>query len=329
MLATLFLTLLLPQTPAVTAVPEVLPASKCAPLNEPPCSYVLSQHAKALVKPDDRAVAWIRGKHNGGAIPWRHFLAGPRVINDTYGLFFYDPEGGYVAAYEKAYGYELHGWRRGVMVVRHTDGTLFSALTGEAFAGPRQGQRLNRVPNLCTTWGHWLMLHPESTAYDLFDGAKYPVVELPTTPDPVSVQSRGPVDARLPAEAEVLGVRVGAVYMAFPLDGLPSRAVLQDKVGGFTIAVLWLASTHSAVAFRAAKDGALLELAVDPVAADADPFKDRNTGTRWSMAGRGIDGLLRGHELEWVDGVQCKWFAWVAEHPETAIHQRAAAAASK
>ena len=60
----------------------------------------------------------------------------------------------------------------------------------------------------------------------------------------------------------------------------------------------------------------------DPIAADVDPFRDTNTGTRWSIAGRAIDGLLRGHELVWVDSIQCRWFAWSAEHPDTAVHHR-------
>ena len=64
------------------------------PLREPPCSYCSTEHRKGLVRDDDPVLAWIRGAHNGGAIPVRHFLAGPRVINDTYGLFFYDPDGG-------------------------------------------------------------------------------------------------------------------------------------------------------------------------------------------------------------------------------------------
>lgn len=282
------------------------------------------QATKAMVRGDERVVAWLRGKHNGGCAPLRHFLAGPRVVNDTYGLFFYDPEGGYVAAYQKDYGYTLHGWRRGVMVVRHEDGTLFSALTGEAFDGPRRGQRLVRVPSMTTQWASWLQMHPESTAYDLFAGDRYPIVELPTADEPRSVMSRGPLDARLPADAFVLGVEVGAAHMAFPLDGLPERAVLQDKVGDWTIAVLWLGTSKTATAFRAVKDGTLLTLQPEAIAPEVAPFRDTNTGTRWSIAGRGIDGLLRGHELVWVDSVHCKWFAWSAEHPDTSIHQAAA-----
>ena len=60
------------------------------PLTEPPCSYCSTENRKGLVRADDRVVAWIRGTHNGGAIALRHFLAASRVINDTYGLFFYD-----------------------------------------------------------------------------------------------------------------------------------------------------------------------------------------------------------------------------------------------
>src|SRR5260370_38395171 len=62
-------------------------------LTEPPCSYCSTQNRKGLVRSDDVVIAWIRGAHNGGAIPIRHFLAPPGSINHTYGLFFYYPYG--------------------------------------------------------------------------------------------------------------------------------------------------------------------------------------------------------------------------------------------
>ena len=117
-----------------------------------PCSYCSTQHRKNLIAGDDRVISWIRGAHNGGAIPLRHFLSAPRVINDTYGLFFYDPDGGYVAAYKKDYGYEFYGWRRGVMVIRGRDGYALvgvdrcrhrrAAEGEETGADPQPGDRL-------------------------------------------------------------------------------------------------------------------------------------------------------------------------------------------
>src|ERR687887_737909 len=118
------------------------------PLTEPPCSYCSTQNRKGLIRSDDRVIAWLRAVHNGGAIPIRLFLAAPRVINDTYGLFFYDADGDYVTAFAKDYGYEFYGWRRGVMVARGADGTLWSALTGIAFEGPQKGKRLPRIPSM-------------------------------------------------------------------------------------------------------------------------------------------------------------------------------------
>src|SRR5690349_8244451 len=56
-------------------------------LTEPPCSYCSTENRKGFIAPNERVIAWVRGQHNGGAIPLRHFIAASRVINDTYGLF--------------------------------------------------------------------------------------------------------------------------------------------------------------------------------------------------------------------------------------------------
>ena len=299
----------------------VLKPNLFTPLTEPPCSYCSTQHRKGLVRDDDLVVAWIRGAHNGGAIPVRHFLAGPRIINDTYGLFFYDPDGGYIAAYQKDYGYTFHGWRGGVMVVRGRDGTLFSALTGVAFDGPQKGKKLTRIPSLTTTWGHWRMLHPESTAYDLYDGSKYAVTDLPTKINPEAEKSIGPVDPRLQAGRLVHGIEVGGVAKAYVLPTDKERACFTDHVGETVLAVFWYAPTRSSVAFERALDGRQLTFFVDEISPETAPFKDKETGTRWSLAGRGIDGPLRGKELTWVPGVQAKWYAWSGEYPQTAVYE--------
>ncbi len=289
-------------------------------LTEPPCSYCSTQDRKGLVEGRDPVIAWVRGAHNGGAIPLRHFLAAPRIINDTYGLFFYDPDGGYVAAYEKDYGYEFHGWRGGVMVAQGPDGSLWSALTGIAFEGPKKGQRLKRIPSLTTTWGHWLMLHPESTAYDLFDGKRYPLAPLPTGVSPEARASMGTADGRLPPEELVLGIEAGDQVKAFPIDPSVERACLRDSVAGEPIAVFWYGPTRSAIAFSERLDDRSLTFYADSVSPETAPFKDKETGTRWTLAGRGVDGPLRGKELRWVNGIACRWYAWASEHPGSPVY---------
>lgn len=294
------------------------------PLTEPPCSYCVNQNLKQLILPSDPVLAWIRGDHNGGAMPLRHFISGTRVVNDTYGLFFFDPDGGYVSSFEKDYGYQFEGWRGGVMIVKGKDGTLYSGLTGIAFDGPQTGKKLRRVPSFTTTWSHWLMLHPESTAYDLFDGKKYTVTELPTAMSPDALATIGKVDPRLEKFQSVLGVESegsgSETALAFALPTQSDRACAMDQVDGQSVAMFWYGPTQTAVAFYATVDGQELTFYADEISPETAPFKDKQTGTRWSLAGRGIDGKLRGKELEWAPSVQCKWYAWSHEYPATKVH---------
>jgi len=290
------------------------------PLTEPPCSYCSTQHLTGLIRTDDRVVAWIRGPHNGGAVPLRHFLSGPRVINDTYGLFFYDPDGGYVAAYKKDYGFAFHGWRRGVMVVAGPDGTLWSALTGTAIAGPKTGQRLERIPSIVTDWGYWLMLHPESTAYNLFDGQTYKAVELPKQMSDEAQRSLAAADPRLDPMANVLGVEISGKAMAYALDDLGHRAAINDSFQEVSLCVFWHGPTRSAAAYQRQLPERPLTFSADAVPPESAPIEDTDTRTRWTMAGRAIDGPLRGAELTWVNSIQCRWYAWSAEHPDTELY---------
>ena len=290
------------------------------PLTEPACSYASTQNRKGFVKLDDRAVAWIRSKHNGGAIPIRFFLSATRVINDTYGLFFYDPDGGYVSAYKKDYGYEFYGWERGVMIVKSQDGTLWSALSGRALKGPQKGRQLERIPSMLTTWGHWLMLHPESTAYDLFDGKKYPATPIPSEMSPEAQKTMGKVDPRLRPLTPIMGVEVNGETKAFPLDEAAERACFVHSVGGQELAVFWYQPTQSAVAFYSKLGDRRLTFYADPGSPETAPFKDKETESRWTLAGRAVDGPLKGQELTWVNSVQCRWYAWVAGYPKTDVY---------
>jgi hypothetical protein len=299
------------------------------PLVEPPCSYCIEQNEKGFIDSSDRVLAWIRGAHNGGAFPLKYFITGPRVINDTYGLFFFDQNGGYVSAFEKDYGYRFYGWRKGVMIVKGPDGSLWSALTGRALEGPSKGKQLVRVPSVMMNWGHWLLLHPESTAYNLFDGKKYEpkAVSWDTLND--AMKTVEGVDKRLDAMSMILGVEGATGQAAFSLNGLADREIMTTRIGSDDVVLFWYGPTQSAVAFSPIVDGKSLTFYPDKISPATAPFKDRETGTRWSLAGRGIDGPLRGKELKWVPSVQCRWLAWSAEYPLSAVVEQESASDPK
>jgi Protein of unknown function (DUF3179) len=298
-------------------------------LVNPDCSHCRDEAKRRAgeLRPQEPVLCWIRdtkGKYNGGAIPIRFFLNPYRVISDSYGVFVYDPDAGYARGFAPSYDFSFHGWRNGVMVMRHKDGTLYSCLTGLAFDGPKKGARLKPVPTLVSQWGFWLQHYPGSVAYHMYD--KYRPLELPTALNEDSRKSRVANDKRLPAEEAILGVVDGGQARAYPTARLARLGLLADQLNGQALVVVWEDKTGTAAAYRpvATPPSGMpgqpkrLTLYRDALAA-GKPLTDRETGSHWDIAGRAIDGKLKHWTLEWLDGIQVKWFAWAAEHPDTSV----------
>lgn len=48
-------------------------------------------------------------------------------------------------------------------------------------------------------------------------------------------------------------------------------------------------------------------------------FRDRQTGSRWSVAGVAVDGPLEGRQLTTLAHQDAFWFAWAAFQPDTTL----------
>jgi hypothetical protein len=335
-------------SPAQDRPPVVARPGVFETLVNPACSHCRDEARRraADLKPADRVLAWTRGYSDGGAIPVRFFLAPYRVISDSYGVFVYDPDAGYARGFAPSYQFRFHGWRNGVMVMKHADGTLFSCLTGVAFDGPRKGARLAPVPTVVSDWGWWLQKYPDAVAYHMFD--KYKPVEPPDGEHPDSVRSRGNPDPRLKPAEEVLGVWTGTAARAYPVAALEKAGLVAEE----PVVVLWEPATRTAAAYRpvasqprkfkapapdatgvSEPDPGVPSPAGTPVLPDravtlalapagsAGRFRDAETGSFWDIAGRCAAGELKGWTLAWVDGVQVRWFAWAAEYPTTTVFE--------
>jgi hypothetical protein len=309
--------------PALIAKPDAFET-----LVNPKCSHCRDEAKRraAELRDNDRVLCWIRGYSDGGAIPLRFFLNPYRVISDTYGVFVYDPDAGYTRGFAPSLDFSFYGWRNGVMVMKHKDGTLYSCLSGIAFDGPRKGERLQPVPTLMSDWGFWLKHYPHAVAYHMFD--KYKPTELPTKENPDSVNSRGPVDKRLPVDTPVVGVALGETTRAYPLSTVEKAGLIADKIEGKDVVILWQGETRTAAAYQPFATGTTKSEAKPRKVTmrrdgkdSAAPFVDAETGSRWDVAGRAVEGALKGRTLEWLDGTQVKWFAWAAEYPRSTIYE--------
>jgi hypothetical protein len=101
---------------------------------------------------------------------------------------------------------------------------------------------------VATDWGFWNKAYPGSVAYRMFE--KYQPIEVPDKDNPDSKSTRGPVDLRLPAVAEVLGVTAGGTHKSYPLESLPKEGgIIRDRLAGQEIVILWQPSTRTATAY--------------------------------------------------------------------------------
>ncbi|MEN8376205.1 MAG: DUF3179 domain-containing (seleno)protein, partial [Gemmatimonadota bacterium] len=137
---------------------------------------------------------------------------------------------------------------------------------------------------------------------------------------------------RLPAKERVLVVELGDEQVAFPFLALAEERVLEAKVGGEPVVAFWAPGTASiysertadgrdvgaAVGFSAVLDGRRLRF--QPTGEDR--FRDRQTGTTWSLSGLGLEGPLEGKRLRQVDEGVHFWFVWAAYRPDTRVVER-------
>src|SRR5258708_14013197 len=134
------------------------------------------------------------------------------------------------------------------MVIKSGDGTLYSSLSGIASDGPKKGARLQPEPTLVTNWGFWRKRYPQAVTFTMYE--KFKPLELPTEVSQDSRKSRGPTDARLPAETMVLGVWDGKGARAYRLDDLEKIGVVHETIDGQPRVVLWYGPTKTAAAYH-------------------------------------------------------------------------------
>jgi hypothetical protein len=100
--------------------------------------------------------------------------------------------------------------------------SAFNTFTGEAVSGPLQdrGLILEQVTVVATTWGEWKASHPGTriVAEDAGIGRSYPDDPLGGRDLDGPIFPVGPIDPRLPAQTEVVGVIGPGGAVAFPLE---------------------------------------------------------------------------------------------------------------
>jgi hypothetical protein len=206
-----------------------------------------------------------------------------------------------------------------VMFDRET-GTFWSHLTGEALEGPLVGQHLQQLLSEQTTWGRWRAEHPKTLMLDVdpndvrFD----PYQTYYGEPDAGVVGRKRP-DDRLPVKEKVIGVRLGGEVKAYPFTALARDRVVNDKVGGVPLVVVFDPVSYSGAVYRRDPGGTLLTFTAGSTGLS---LRDDQTGSEWDgLSGEAMTGSNAGMQLEQVPITYSFWFGWVDFYPNTEVYR--------
>jgi hypothetical protein len=224
-----------------------------------------------------------------------------------------------------------------VMYDRQTE-TWWQQATGEGIVGEYAGQRLEFIGAPVVSWDtfkhqfHGGKVLSRDTGYPEYKSrygrSPYAGYDKPGA-SPWAFFRRKP-DNRLPAMERVVALELNDQTRAYPFETLREERVMHDLVGDREIVVLWAPGTASAVDNERIAEGrdvgasgvfdrrvAARALTFEPV--EAGQFRDRETGSIWTILGRAVAGPLTGQRLSPIQHGNHFWFAWAVFRPDTEV----------
>lgn len=224
-----------------------------------------------------------------------------------------------------------------VMWDRQTE-SWWQQITGEAIVGDFAlgNATLEIIPAEIIPWGRFAREYPEGEVLNrLFDGEGTPLRTYDRPPyagydnsdrNPFSYD--GEVDRRLVVTSRVLTLNSDENAVVYPFEFLAENQVLNDAVDRQQIVTVFDDSTvssfsdytgvrqtvGSAAAFSRILGDRILTFRLDP-----EGMVDTQTGTVWSLSGRGLKGVLAGEQLAQVVHGNHFWFAVALFWPDAEI----------
>ena len=211
--------------------------------------------------------------------------------------------------------------------------SLWVQFTGQAVAGLLTGRTLTPYPMQTVAWGAWRAGHPHGWVLSRDTGYSRPYGQNPY-PGYDNINSQpflfsGRVNGRYTAMTRLVGMRSGTDAVAVLLSALKRRRVIDLTLAGRPVVVWRQPGTESPLSSATIAGGPDIGAtgAFSPVVgtkrlhflAVAGGFRDRETGSRWSVLGHADTGPLAGQNLTPVTHEDTFWFVWAAFRPHTRV----------
>ncbi|MFP3883192.1 MAG: DUF3179 domain-containing protein [Actinomycetota bacterium] len=279
------------------------------------------------LQPDDLVLGYLAGEQ-AHAYPFK-ILNFHEIINDTLDdvpvLVSYCPLCRSAIVYDRrldgevlSFGNTSALYESDMVMVDRNTGSYWWQVPGKAIVGPLTGTQLTALPSRVARWTDWVEEYPNTRilSRDTGFGIDYnrdPFANFEESIDagrfafPVGDDARDP---RLPPSTLVVGVSLGGVTHAYPVEG--AEEPINDVISGNPVVVF--PGPGGASVYSAVVDGEALEFELRE-----GRFADVSTGSVWSMDGEAVSGALIGTALEPIPSRTTFWFAMVGAFPDLTL----------
>jgi hypothetical protein len=226
--------------------------------------------------------------------------------------------------------------------LRHSDLVMYDRqseswwqqATGDAIVGELTGTKLRFVPQTTLAWRTARQTYPgmkvlsRNTGHQRHYGRNPYVGYDDRSNSPIRDFFRRDTDPRQPAMERVVAVEIGEGW-AVSFGALSEVRTANASTGDVPLAVFWEPGAASALDQADISRGrdvgqtAVFDRRVAgrvlTFRGTGAGFRDRETGSRWDMAGRAVAGPLQGERLTAIPHGNHFWFAWVVFRPDTEL----------
>jgi hypothetical protein len=214
--------------------------------------------------------------------------------------------------------------------------SFWQQFTGEAIVGDMVGSSLELIPTQIISFKQFKDAYPngvvlsKDTGYQRSYG-RNPYIGYDDI-DQTPFLYKGEEDGRLPPNEKVIAVKDGDINKAYPYSITVEKRIINDTIGEKKIVVF-----HGEGAVSALDDGYIADSkevgstgVYSPVVDgkvltfryENGYFLDVQTGSKWDVTGKAIDGGLKGTRLERIKHGDYFAFAWFVFRPETEIYSK-------
>jgi hypothetical protein len=217
----------------------------------------------------------------------------------------------------------------------HQTESWWQQATGDAIAGEYTGTQLEFYPASMISWEDFKKLHPDGRVLSRNTGFSRDYGKNPyfgyDNINQVPFLFNGTTPNQLPPMARVLTIDLKNEAVAYTYEILREMKVINDKVSGEAVVVLWAEGTASALDTSDISEGRDVGAAVaysrlldnQELTFEFTDGKilDTQTASEWNILGHAIAGKLKEKQLTTIVSINHFWFSWAAFKPKTRIYQ--------